>query len=129
MANYTITNLKQDVEDTAGARTPSVEGRFARKYLDSRDLGISYFRYAPGFRSPVGHRHREQEEVYVVLSGSGRVKLDEEVRDLRQWDVVRVAPEVWRAFEAGADGLELIIAGSTRPEGGDGELVEGFWGE
>ncbi len=129
MANYTITNLKQDVEDTAGTRTPSVEGRFARKYLDSRDLGISYFRYAPGFRSPVGHRHREQEEVYVVLSGSGRVKLEDEVRDLRQWDVVRVAPEVGRAFEAGADGLELLIAGSARPEGGDGELVEDFWGE
>ena len=106
MANYTITNLKQDVEDTAGARTPSVEGRFARKYLDSRELGISYFRYAPGFRAPVGHRHREQEEVYVVLSGSGRVKLDDEVRDLAgQWDVVRVAPEVGRGFEAGADGL------------------------
>jgi mannose-6-phosphate isomerase-like protein (cupin superfamily) len=129
MANYTITNLKQDVEDTAGARTPSVEGRFARKYLDSRDLGISYFRYAPGFRSPVGHRHREQEEVYVVLSGSGRVKLEDEVRDLRQWDVVRVAPEVGRSFEAGADGLELIIAGGVRPEGGDGELIEDFWDE
>jgi mannose-6-phosphate isomerase-like protein (cupin superfamily) len=129
MANYTITNLKQDVEDSAGARTPSVEGRFARKYLDSRDLGISYFRYDPGFRSPVGHRHREQEEVYVVLSGSGRVKLDDELRDLRQWDVVRVAPEVGRAFEAGADGLELIIAGGVRPEGGDGELIEDFWGE
>ena len=129
MANYTITNLKQDVEDTAGARTSSVEGRFARKYLDSRDLGISYFRYAPGFRSPVGHRHREQEEVYVILSGSGRVKLEDEVRDLRQWDVVRVAPEVGRAFEAGADGLEMIIAGSARPEGGDGEMIEGFWGE
>ena len=118
MANYTITNLKQDVEDTAGARTPSVEGRFARKHLDSRDLGISYFRYAPGFRSPVGHRHREQEEVYVVLSGSGRVKLEDELRDLGQWDVVRVAPEVGRSFEAGADGLELLVAGSARPEGG-----------
>ena len=129
MANYTITNLKQDVEDTAGARTSSVEGRFARKYLDSRDIGISYFRYAPGFRSPVGHRHREQEEVYVILSGSGRVKLEDELRDLRQWDVVRVAPEVGRAFEAGADGLEMIIAGSARPEDGDGELIEDFWGE
>lgn len=129
MANYTITNLKQDVEDTAGARTPSVEGRFARKYLDSRELGISYFRYAAGFRAPVGHRHREQEEVYVVLSGSGRMKLDDDVRDLRQWDVVRVAPEVGRAFEAGADGLELMIAGGSRPEGGDGEIIEGFWGE
>ncbi len=63
----------------------------------------------------------------MVLSGSGRMKLDDEVRDLRQWDVVRVAPEVGRAFEAGSDGLELIVAGSARPEGGDGELIEDFW--
>lgn len=127
MANYTITNIKEDVEDTAGTRSSSVEGRFARKHLDSRELGISYFHYAPGFRAPSGHRHREQEEVYVVLSGSGRMKLDDDVRELRRWDVVRVAPEVGRAFEAGSDGLELIVAGSARPEGGDGELIEDFW--
>jgi quercetin dioxygenase-like cupin family protein len=129
MSNYTITNLKEDVEDSAGARSPSVEGRFARKHLDSRELGISYFRYDPGFRSPVAHRHREQEEAYVILSGSGRIKLDDEVRELRPWDVVRVAPETGRAFEAGPDGLEMIVAGSARPEGGDGELIEDFWSD
>jgi len=63
----------------------------------------------------------------VILGGSGRVKLGDEVTDVRRWDVVRVAPEVVRAFEAGPDGLEMIIVGSARPEGGDGELVEGFW--
>jgi len=126
MADYTIKNL-MEVEDTAGARSPDVEGRFARKHLDSREIGISYFRYAPGFRAPVGHRHREQEEVYVILSGSGRVKLDDDVRDVHRWDVVRVAPEVARAFDAGPDGLEMIVAGGARPEGGDGEMVEDFW--
>ena len=99
--DYTITNLKQDSRTPPARDRPYVEGRFARKHLDSRELGVSYFRYAPGFRSPVGHRHREQEEVYVVLSGSGRVKLDDEIRDLGPWDVVRVAPPVGRAFEAG----------------------------
>ena len=100
MANYTITNLKQDVEDTAGARTDSVRERFARKYLDSRELGISYFRYAPGFRAPVGHRHREQEEVYVVVA---RLREGEAGRrDHRRPPVGCPArgPEVGRAFEA-----------------------------
>ncbi len=126
MPDYTLTNLKE-IEDSAGARTASVEGRMARRHLDSTELGVSYFRYAPGFRSPVGHRHREQEEVYVVIAGSGRVKLDDEVRDLRRWDVLRVAPPVVRAFEAGSDGLELIAAGGARPEGGDGEMLEVDW--
>ena len=126
MPDYTLTNLKQ-IEDTAGARSADVEGRFARRHLDSRELGVSYFRYAAGFRSPVGHRHREQEEVYVVLSGSGRVKLDDEIRDLGPWDILRVAPQVVRSFEAGPEGLELIIAGSARPEEGDGEMLEVQW--
>jgi len=126
MADYTLKNF-MDIEDSAGKRSPDVEGRFARSHLDSRDIGVSYFRYAPGFRAPIGHRHREQEEVYVVLSGSGRVKLDDELLDLRRWDVLRVAPQVARGFEAGPEGLEMVIAGSARPEEGDGERVEDFW--
>src|SRR5581483_11165444 len=104
-----------------------VEARFGRKHLDSQHLGISWFRYPPGHRSQTGHRHREQEEAYVVVGGSGRARLDDEIVDLREWDVVRVAPEVVRAFEAGPDGLELLAVGSDRPEGGDGERVEDFW--
>jgi quercetin dioxygenase-like cupin family protein len=125
MAGYTIKNLK-DVDDSA-ASSPDVEARFARKYLDSRELGVSYFRYAPGYRSPMGHSHREQEEAYVVIAGAGRVKLDDEALELRQWDVVRVAPEVVHAFEGGPDGLELIAVGSARPEGGDGVPVPDWW--
>lgn len=126
MADYTLKNFR-DIEDSAGKRSPDVEGRFARGHLDSREIGVSYFRYAPGFRAPIGHRHREQEEVYVVLSGSGRAKLDDELCEVRQWDVLRVAPEVARGFEAGPEGLEMVIAGSARPEEGDGEVVEDFW--
>lgn len=126
MNDFTIRNFKE-LEDAAADRGPDIEARMARKHLGSEHLGVSYFRYAPGYRSPAGHRHREQEEAYVVVGGSGRAKFDDEIVDLRQWDVVRVAPQVARAFEAGPDGLELIAVGSDRPEGGDGEMVEGHW--
>jgi mannose-6-phosphate isomerase-like protein (cupin superfamily) len=128
MSSYSVKNLKE-VDDSAGARVPEIEGRFARKHLDSRELGVSYWRYAPGFRSSIGHRHREQEEAYVVVGGSGRIKLDDEVLDLRQWDVIRVAPEVVRAFEGGPEGLELIAIGGQRPEEGDGVMAADFWTE
>jgi mannose-6-phosphate isomerase-like protein (cupin superfamily) len=125
MPDYTIKNL-MDVENSAAGRAHGVEARFGRKHLDSEHLGISYFRYAPGVKAP-GHRHREQEEGYVVVRGSGRVKLDDEIIDLRLWDVIRVAASVVRAFEGGTDGLEVIAVGSDRPEGGDGEMVQDFW--
>jgi quercetin dioxygenase-like cupin family protein len=126
MPSYTIKNL-MDVEDSAGQRMPGVEGRFARKYLDSEHLGVSCFRYSPGLRSPVAHSHREQEEAYVVVGGSGLIRLDDEVHPLRRWDVVRVSPETIRAFEAGDDGLEVIAIGADRPEGGDGVMAPTAW--
>ena len=129
MSDFTIKNFKDDIDDSAAARDPAgnVEARFGRSHVESEHLGVSYFRYAPNFRSPFGHRHREQEEAYVVVTGSGKVRLDDEIRDIRQWDLVRVAPQVARAFEAGPDGLELIAVGNDRPEGGDGELLPEFW--
>jgi mannose-6-phosphate isomerase-like protein (cupin superfamily) len=126
MSGFTHTNLKV-IEDSAGDRAPNLEAHIARKHLDSEHLGVSYFRYSPGFRAPVGHHHREQEEVYVVVSGSGRMRLGEEIVELRQWDIVRVAPETIRGLEGGPDGLELIAVGSDRPEGGDGVPVKDWW--
>ena len=126
MPDYTIKNLKE-IEDSAADRGPGIEARFARSHIGSEHLGVSFFRYAPGFRAPFGHRHREQEEAYVVVGGSGRIKLGDDVHELRQWDVVRIAPGLARALEGGPDGLEVIAIGSDRPEGGDGEMVEGFW--
>lgn len=125
MSNFTIKNL-MELDNSAAAREEDVEARFARKHLDSEHLGVSYFRYGPGVRAP-GHRHREQEEAYVVVSGSGKVKLDDEVVDVKRWDVIRVAPHTARAFEAGPDGIELVAVGSDRPEAGDGEMVKDFW--
>ncbi|MEA2142901.1 MAG: hypothetical protein QOI64_1331 [Solirubrobacteraceae bacterium] len=126
MTGFAIVNL-MDIEDSAGERAPGIEGRFARRHLGSEHLGVSYFRYSPGVRSPMAHSHREQEEAYVVVDGSGRVRLDDEVRELRQWDVLRVSPATVRAFEAGDDGLTLLALGSDRPEGGDGVLADTAW--
>jgi mannose-6-phosphate isomerase-like protein (cupin superfamily) len=126
MSDFSIKNFKE-IDDSAADRGPDIEARFARKHLDSEHLGVSYFRYGSGFRSPIGHRHREQEEAYVVVSGSGQVKLDDEVVELRQWDVLRVAPKVVRSFEGGPDGIEVIAVGNDRPEGGDGEMVQDHW--
>ena len=125
MAAYTKVNLTE-IDDSTSDRD-GLESRFARKHLDSDHIGISYFRYGPGTRSRSGHSHREQEEVYVVVSGSGRVKLDDEIVELRPWDIVRVAPSTVRGFEGGSGGLELIAVGSDRPEGGDGVLAGPEW--
>jgi mannose-6-phosphate isomerase-like protein (cupin superfamily) len=128
MPDYTKKNFKE-LPDSMAERPGDVEARFGRSHIDSEHLGVSYFRYGPGFRSPIGHRHREQEEAYVVVSGSGKVKLDDEVLDLQLWDVIRVSPSVARAFEGGPEGIELVAIGADRPEGGDGEMVQDFWGE
>jgi mannose-6-phosphate isomerase-like protein (cupin superfamily) len=128
MSRFAVVNLLE-VEDSVGDRVPEVEGRFGRKHLESRDLGISHFRYAEHFRSPMAHSHREQEEAYVVVAGSGRVLLDNEVLELHRWDVVRVAPEVVRAFESGPDGLEIIAIGGPKPSDGDGVRADAQWPE
>jgi mannose-6-phosphate isomerase-like protein (cupin superfamily) len=128
MTDYTIKNLKE-LEDVAAGRAEGVEARMARRALQSEQVGVSYFRYGPGVRTGIGHHHRVQEEAYVVIGGSGRLKLDDEVIDVKQWDVIRVAPAVIRAFEAGPEGIELIAVGGPRPEEGDGEIVPDWWQE
>ena len=124
MSEYAIVNLLELGD--AGAPVEGLEVRLGRKHLGSRDLGISHFRYAPNVRS-ISHAHREQEEAYVVAAGSGRIRLDDEIREITRWDVIRVAPEVVRAFEAGPEGLELIAIGGPKPEGGDGVQVDTPW--
>ncbi len=126
MSRFAKVNLLE-LEDVVGDRAPGIEGRFARKHLDSRDLGVSLFRYGPNLRSPMAHSHREQEEAYIIVGGSGRVLLDDEVHELSQWDVLRVAPEVVRSFEAGPDGLDIVAVGGPRPEDGDGVMGPANW--
>jgi mannose-6-phosphate isomerase-like protein (cupin superfamily) len=125
---YTHLNLGE-VEDAAppngfGDRW---EARVARQALDAEQTGLTHFRLRPGKRSPFVHRHANAEEVYVVLAGSGRIKLDDQLADVRPLDAIRVAPAVARAFEAGPDGLELIAFGPHHE--GDGEPVDDGWAE
>jgi mannose-6-phosphate isomerase-like protein (cupin superfamily) len=124
---YTVVNLKE-VEDLAPSvgLAPNLEARFARKPLGLEQSGLTYFRMAPGFREPFGHRHGTQEEVYVVVSGSLRIKLDDEIVDLRAWDAIRIAPETVRGREAGPNGVEMILFGAPQAEG-DGELLREWW--
>jgi mannose-6-phosphate isomerase-like protein (cupin superfamily) len=119
VSDYSIVNLRE-IDDSVGGQVEGLEARFSRTLIESRDLGVSLFSYKPGVRPPFAHSHREQEEAYVVVAGSGRIRIGDEVRDIRLWDVVRVAPEVVRGFEAGPDGLEVIAIGGPKPEEGDG---------
>jgi mannose-6-phosphate isomerase-like protein (cupin superfamily) len=129
MADYTLLNLKSDVEDMAPrfGYAPNVEARFARKPLGLEKSGISYFKIAPSFRMPFGHRHDEQEEIYLVLSGSARVKLDEEILELSPMDAVRVPVATTRGFEAGPEGAEILAFGAPDTDNKDLEMDPGFW--
>jgi mannose-6-phosphate isomerase-like protein (cupin superfamily) len=125
---YTVVNLKQ-VEDQAPrfGYAPDLESRFARRALALENSGLSYFKLAPGFRVPFGHRHTDQEEVYVVVAGSARIKLGDDVVDLGTWDAVRVPPEVTRGMEGGPEGAEIVAFGAPSNENADAEMVRDFW--
>jgi mannose-6-phosphate isomerase-like protein (cupin superfamily) len=103
------------------------EAHFCHGALDCEQVGFAYHRVKPGKRQAFGHKHDEAEEVYVVVSGSGRVKLDDDVVDLARLDALRVAPTVMRQFEAGPDGLEIVAFGQRHQ--GDGEIVQGWWSD
>jgi len=127
MSDYTIVNLKE-IEDQAPnfGLSPDLEARFARVALDAELIGLTYQRLAPNFQVPWGHTHKTQEEVFVVLGGSLRVKVDNEVKELGPWDAIRVSKDTPRGFEAGPDGAEFIAIGA--PGGpGDAVNIEGFW--
>jgi mannose-6-phosphate isomerase-like protein (cupin superfamily) len=126
MADYAKINLRE-VEDMGAAHGLSEvqEARFPRGDLGAEQTGANVLVVKPGRREAFAHRHRKAEELYLVLAGAGRVKLDDELVELGPMDMVRVSPGVTRAFEAGPDGLEVLIFG-PRVEG-DGEIVEGFW--
>jgi mannose-6-phosphate isomerase-like protein (cupin superfamily) len=125
---YAKTNLLE-VEDSAlkFGLSENQEARFARAALQTRQTGITYLVIKSGQREAFAHRHREAEEVYVVLAGEGRVKLDDDIEDLRYLDAVRVSPGTARSFEAGPDGLEVLIFGPLVE--GDVEMVPDFWSD
>jgi mannose-6-phosphate isomerase-like protein (cupin superfamily) len=128
MAAYTVVNL-MEVEDQAPkfGYAPNLESRFARKALELENSGLSHYRVAPGYRVPFGHRHAEQEEIYLVLSGSAVVKLDDEILELAQWDAVRIPAGVMRSFGAGPDGAEILAFGAPNTDNADIEMEQGWW--
>lgn len=126
MSDYTIKNLKEIDDAAVGyGLSPSLEARFARKPLGCEKGGLGYQRYAPNFRLSFGHKHAEQEELYIVLSGGGQMKIGDDIVDLKQWDIVRVGPDTMRNFKSGPDGAELLAFGAG--ESGDSEQVQDWW--
>jgi mannose-6-phosphate isomerase-like protein (cupin superfamily) len=111
---FTHRNLKQDLVDVGSNfdGPPDLEFRMATQALELENSGLTYQRVPSGYRFPYGHTHRTQEEVYVVVRGSGRMKVDDEIVDLVEWDAVRVPPGSWRGYEAGQDGLEILVIGA-----------------
>jgi len=124
---FTLTNIRADLEDL-GSRfdgSPDLEFRAATKALELEQSGLTYQRIPPGYRFPYGHTHKQQEEVYVVVRGSGRMKVDEDIVDLKEWDAVRVPPGAWRGYEAGAEGLEILVIGAPNLGENPRDDVEG----
>lgn len=118
-----LTEVKDSAQEIGSGET--MEARFATGDLDAERTGVSHHRLKPGKRQPFGHKHDQAEEIYVVLGGSGRMKLDDEVIELEPLDAIRVAPAVVRAFEAGPGGIEVLAVGARHE--GDGELVHDWW--
>jgi len=131
MAGYTKVNLKDDVEDQAPnfGLEGKIEARMARVPLEMEQAGVSYQRIAPSFRVPFGHRHKNQEEVYIVISGSLRANVAGEVVELQPFDALRVHKDTMRCFEGGPEGAELIAVGAPNTGPGDAEVENGWWGD
>ena len=127
MSNYTKANLRE-VEDSAPKfdMPPEMQARFARRDIGGETLGLSLFTLEPGFRIPFGHKHETQEEVYVVVRGSGRIKVEDDVVELAEWDAIRLGKGTMRTMEAGPDGIEYVAFGAgTDPN--EAEMVPGWW--
>jgi len=128
--SHTVINLKE-VEDQAPkfGLSPNLEMRMARVPLELEHSGLSYQRIAPNFRVPFGHNHKTQEEIYVVLSGSLRAKIEDEVVELKPLDAVRVHKDTMRSFEGGPEGAEILAIGAPSTGPGDGDIVQGWWSD
>ena len=131
MPGYNKLNLKDEVEDQAPnfGLAPDLEARMARVPLELEAFGVSYQRVAPNFRIPFAHKHKQQEEVYVLVSGSARVKIEDEIREMKQWDAVRVHRDTVRGFEAGDGGAEFIAIGAPNTGPGDAEVIQEWWSD
>ena len=129
MANYTKLNLRKEVEDQAPKfdMSPEMEYRPGRAALDLENSGVSFFKLQPDFRVPFGHKHNEQEEVYIVVDGTARVKLDDEILELEPWDAVRIHKDTMRNLEGGPEGATILLFGAPNAGSGDAQMTQGWW--
>ena len=130
MSNYTKANLRNDVENVAPKfdMPKEMQARFGRRPLDGKTLGLSLMTLEPNFRIPFGHKHEEQEEVYVVVRGSGRVKVGDEVVELNEWDAIRFDKDTMRNMEAGPDGIDYLAFGAG-DDPMDAEMTPNWWSD
>jgi mannose-6-phosphate isomerase-like protein (cupin superfamily) len=124
---YTVKNLREVKDSAAAQGVADMEARFPREDLNAEQTGLAYHVLGPGKRQPFGHRHDSAEEIYVVLSGDGRVRLDDDIVEIGELDAIRIEPSVARRFEAGPGGLALLVFGPRHES--DGELLPDFWAE
>jgi mannose-6-phosphate isomerase-like protein (cupin superfamily) len=130
MSGYTKTNLKDDVENAAPkfGMPAELEARFGRNALEGQTLGLSLMKLDPNFRIPFGHKHEGQEEVYVIVRGSARIKVDDEVVELGEWDAIRFDTNAIRNVEAGPDGVEYLAFGAGT-DARDAEMFQDWWSD
>ena len=129
MAGYTKVNLREDVDDQGPnfGFEGKIEARMARVPLELEQSGVSLLGLAPNFRIPFAHRHKTQEEVYVLIRGSVRVKVEDEIVELKPYDAIRVHKDTTRGFEAGPEGAEMIVVGAPHTGPGDADMVDDWW--
>ena len=127
MPDYTHLNLKEVEDQAPKFGMEGLEFRMGRVPLELKNSGLSYLRLEPNFRIPFGHHHKNQEEIYVLISGSARLKVGDEILDLKPFDAVRVAKDTMRAYEGGPDGAEIIAIGAPSTGPGDGPMTQGWW--
>jgi len=130
MSGYTKANLKEDVENVAPkfGMPDELQARFARGAIEGKTLGLSHMKLEPNFRIPFGHKHEGQEEVYVVVRGSARIKVEDEIVEVGEWDAIRFDKNTMRDVEAGPDGVEYLAFGAGE-DPRDAEMVQGWWSD
>jgi mannose-6-phosphate isomerase-like protein (cupin superfamily) len=130
MSGYTKKNLKQDVENVAPqfGMPKELDARFGRGALEGKTLGLSLMKLEPNFRIPFGHKHEGQEEVYVIVRGSARIKVEDEIVELGEWDAIRIDTNTIRNVEAGPDGVEYLAFGAG-DDPRDAEMLQGWWSD
>jgi len=129
MAGYTKKSLRE-VENQAPkfGMPEEMDARFARTALGGKTLGLSLLKLAPNFRMPFGHKHVAQEEVYVVVRGSGRIKIDDEIVEVAEWDAIRFDEDTMRNVEAGPDGIEYLAFGAGE-DPRDVDMAQNWWSD